>query len=428
MKAKWIIASVGVLVIAGVMPWVVGYVTEQQWQQVTDELNHSQPFVQLQTEDYVRGFLGSKLSGTVTVLNPESGETNRVGYRASVTHGITGSFIDFFPIGGWKPEGADWFQEQPRLTLETRLWGTAVLELEAPAIAIDNTESGESLRTSGGVARVEISDTGSKAEALLVWPQLSITGPDMNIRVNDFRVEQNMAHLNGDIWTGTMDATIGSVALTSPGASPITLDGLQAHSSTEANDGGQRLDSRLLIEAEKVNVGDQAYGPHKLAFALENLDVASWGELTNSMADLQVMALASDARSPEGFQRQIAAMGKVNAALRDLAAAGFSVGFPELSLETPEGTVTGHVVIKHPELTDDQKAGMLMVMQQLNGEMNLSVPMELVESYPAVRMQLAPLIKQGLLVPDGDRLVLSARLNDLMIDVNNQQIPLPPLL
>lgn len=427
MKAKWIIAGAGIVVVAGAMPWAVGYVTEQQWQEVTRELNQAQPFVQMQTEDYRRGFFGAELDGTVTVLNPENGETRRIEYRANVTHGLTGSFMDFEPVEGWAPEGADWFQERPRLTLETRLWGTAVLELEAPAMAITSPESGESLRTSGGVARVEISDAGSQAEALIVWPQLSLSGPDMNIRINDFRIEQSMSHLNGDVWTGTMEASVASVALMSPEASPVTIEELLVRSSTEANADGQRMDSQLSIEAGQVRFEDQAYGPHKLSFALENLDVASWSLLTTSMAEMQGMALAPDAGSREAFERQMAAMGQVNTAMRDLAAAGFSVGFPELILDTPEGQVTGNVIISHPELPEDQKAEMLMVMQQLTGEMNLSVPSVLAEDYPAVRMQLAPLIKQGLLVPEGDRLVLSARLNDMVVNVNGQEIPLPPL-
>jgi len=427
LKAKWIIAGAGVLVVAGAMPWVVGYVTEQQWQQVTRELNQSQQFVQMQTEDYRRGFLSAELDGAVTVLNTETGETHPVEYRAKVTHGITGSLIDFKPVDGWAPEGADWFQEQPRLTLETRLWGNAVLELEAPAMVINDPESGESLRTSSGVIRVELSDAGSKAEALAVWPQFSFTGPDMNVRVNDFRAEQSMSHLNGDVWTGTMESSIASVALTSPAAPPVTLEELRASSSTEAKDDGQRLDSRLLIEAGKVRFEDEVYGPHKLSFVLEDLDVASWGNLTTSIAELQNTALASDAGSREAFERQMAAMGQVSMAMRDLAVEGFSVGFPEISLNTPEGAVTGSVMISHPELADDQKGEMLMVMQQLTGSMNLSMPAELADEYPGVRLQLAPLIKQGLLVPEGDRLVMAAKLNDMVISVNGQEIPLPPL-
>ena len=43
-------------------------------------------------------------------------------------------------------------------------------------------------------------------------------------------------------------------------------------------------------------------------------------------------------------------------------------------------------------------------------------------------MQVAPLIKEGLLVRDGERLVMDGRLQDLVLNVNGVEIPLPPLL
>lgn len=428
MKTKWIIVGVGVLVVAGVVPWATGYVTEQQWQQVTRELNQSQSLVQVQTGHYNRGILGSELDGVVTVLNPESGEHQKIEYHADVTHGLTGSYMDFEPVHGWQPEDADWFQEQPGLTLESRLWGTAVLELEVPATAISNAESGESIRASGGVARVEVSDAGSQVDALLVWPQLSFSGPDMAVRVNDFRFEQSMTHLNGDIWVGDMDGKVASTELTPAGQPPITLEGFTANSRMETKDNGGRLGSRLTIAAEQLRLEDEAYGPHKLTFALEDLDVESWSGLTTGMAELQEIALqASDSGDRKAFQQQVAVMGQINTAMRNLAAAGFSVAVPELAVTTPEGEISGSAEIRHPELVNDQSMGMLM-MQRLVGEMNLSIPAKLADNYPVVRMQLAPLVKQGLLVPEGDQLVLAAQLSDMVVDVNGREIPLPPIL
>jgi hypothetical protein len=104
------------------------------------------------------------------------------------------------------------------------------------------------------------------------------------------------------------------------------------------------------------------------------------------------------------------------------------MGIRELSLATPEGEVTGSLDISHPELSDQQRDNMLMVMQALTGSVNFSMPVALAEDYPAVRMQVAPLIKQGLLVQNGERLVMDGRMEDLVLTVNDVEIPLPPLL
>jgi hypothetical protein len=146
------------------------------------------------------------------------------------------------------------------------------------------------------------------------------------------------------------------------------------------------------------------------------------------MTDMQLMAMDAGADPRSAYQQQMALMQRFNESVRGLAASGFSVGVRELSLDTPEGEVQGSLDISHPELSEDDRANMLMVMQRLVGSVNLTMPMALAEDYPAVRMQLSPLIKQGLLVRDGDELVMNGQMKDLVLDINGVQIPLPPLL
>ena len=429
MNPKWLIAGAGVLAVAGGLPWVVGYVTEQQWQQATSEVNSAQPFLRMETESYQRGILSARFNGSVNLTNPETGESRQFPYRATVTHGVTGSLMDFEPEGGWSSGEMDWSSgEEPSLTLETRLWGTAVLELEAPQMTVTDSETGETLASSGGLARIEISGSGSQADALMVWPALTLSGPDLDIRVSDFRLEQTMDHLTGEVWTGSGEIAVDSVMVTPAAESPFTLDEILVSSSSEPVSDGERLDSRLAFEVAGVSMADQQYGPQRLVFAFSGLDVAAWNGLTESLSSLQALTISGASGGAQQFEQQMAAMQQVNTALRDLAAAGFSLGFPELTVTTPEGLLEGSARVSHPELTADQKGEMLMVMQQLTGEMDLSLPVALAEEYPEFQLQLAPLIKQGLLVRQGDRLVLDASMKDLMLDVNGVEIPLPPLL
>ena len=90
MNTKWMIAGAGVLAVAGGLPWVVGYVTEQQWHQATAEVNDAQPFLRMETDNYERGILGARFRGSVNLINPETGESQKLAYRANVTHGVTG--------------------------------------------------------------------------------------------------------------------------------------------------------------------------------------------------------------------------------------------------------------------------------------------------------------------------------------------------
>ncbi|WP_269079125.1 DUF945 family protein [Marinobacter similis] len=114
MQKKWIITGVAVLAVAGAMPWVVGFVTEQQWQQATEEMNRAQSFLKMETGAYRRGVLGSELTGALVVQNPETGESHQVEYRANVTHGVTGSLLDFEPVDAGRRKDVTGFPKPNR--------------------------------------------------------------------------------------------------------------------------------------------------------------------------------------------------------------------------------------------------------------------------------------------------------------------------
>ena len=84
-------------------------------------------------------------------------------------------------------------------------------------------------------------------------------------------------------------------------------------------------------------------------------------------------------------------------------------------------------MVQHPSLSDDEKDQMMMVMQRLTGNLDVSMPLALVEQHPELGMQVAPLIKQGMVVQEGDRLRIQGTLEDLALDINGNVIPLPPI-
>ncbi|PSF05188.1 DUF945 domain-containing protein [Marinobacter fuscus] len=430
-KKKWIAGGLAVLVVAGAAPWAVGYMTEQQWQEAAREVNLGQPFLQLETDEYRRGLFGAEAALTVTVKNPETAETHVVNMDVQVSHGITGSLMSFRPSGGWQPEGADWFSEgEPDLTLETRLWGSAILELVAPAMRIENPEHGEVISSSGGLLRLDFGRYGKAADLLVVVPEVAIASPVLEARIVDVQVEQSMTWLTGDIWTGGGVATISEVRLQDVDTPPVSVAGLSLQGDTQARDDDSRLDSQATLEVESVDVGEEAIGPHRLEIAFSDLDVESWNRLNTVLTEMQAQAMASTADTDPrvAFEQQMAMVQGLNQAARGIAMNGFSAGIRELKLETPEGSIRGHLDISHPRLSAAEQGQMLMVMQGLTGEVNLSLPVSLAEDYPAIRMQVAPLVKQGLLIQEGDRLVLDGSMEDLMLTINGQDIPLPPLL
>lgn len=429
MKKQWMVAGAAVLAVGVAAPWAVGYVTEQQWQSVTADVNQAQPLFKLQTRDYDRGYMGAEFAGTITIQDPDTGDEHSFDYQARVSHGVTGSLIDFTPPPALGAEVEKIFpDEKPRLTLETRLWGTAIAELSVPAVSVIDEETGESFDMSESFSRAEISGNGSHADILMLWPGAVIRGPDLRISIEDFRLEQTMEHLTGDVWLGGGDMSLARLEVAARGEPALRFDDFSMSGETTTDNDGKSIDSEAVVTLEEVTADDQSFGPHRMEMVLNGLDVQSWSDLTTAMTDMQAATLnAAGGDSNAMMQQQMDSMNRINQAMLGLAANGFSFGFPELSFATPYGPVNGEVMVQHPSLSDDEKDQMMMVMQQLTGNLDVSMPLALVEQHPELGMQVAPLIKQGMVVQEGDRLRIQGTLEDLALDINGNVIPLPPI-
>lgn len=429
MNIKWMLAGAAVLVVGAGTPWAVGVVTEQQWQDATREVNASQPFFQLETHQYNRRLFGAEFDGTVRLQDPATGEVHELNYRGHATHGVTGSLLDFSPQEELSAFAAELFPEdKPRLTLETRVWGTVTLELKVPAINALNEETGESFNMSESWGRATITDGGNAADITLLWPGAVVRAPGTRISIEDFRLEQTVERLRGDVWIGDGDMALSGFEVAAEDHPPLRLDGFAIQSETKAVDGGERISSQTVMSLETVTTEGESFGPHRLEFVLNDINVDGWNRFMGAVTTLQTMGMDPSVDPQVAYQQQIDAMNEINEAAHMLAANGFSVGFPAISLATPEGEIAGEAMISHPRLSDEEKAEMLMVMQKLTGKLDMSLPVALAEKHPQLMLELMPLVDQGMVVQDGERFRLEATLKDLAVDVNGNVIPLPPMI
>lgn len=431
MSTKWMVTGAVLLVAGAAAPWTVGYVTEQQWQGVTAGLNDSQEIFRLETRDYNRGYMNATVVGSVTFLDPETGEKHAFDYQADVSHGVTGSLMDFSrTLEESMGEDENIFpDEKPTVTLETRVWGSAVVKMTVPELDVTNEETGETFTSSRFEGQADISSAGQKAEIHVEWPGMEVTGPEMNISLADLTMDQTMEQLVGDVWLGDGDVTMASLKISAPGQPAFAMSGLSMTSSSSASDNGERMSGDTTIRLESVSAADDSFGPHEIQFSMENIDVAGLNELSNALSEMQNAALTAspDADPQAMMQQQMASFQRISSAAMSLATEGFTFGFPKIDLATPEGPVNGEIQLSHPELSDEEKAQTMMVMQGLTGNMEFSMPVALVEMNPALNQQVAPLIKQGMVVKEGDRLRVKGTLADMALTINGNVMPLPPI-
>lgn len=429
---KWLWAIGAIIMVLVAAPWGVGMLTEQQWHLAAGEINRSQPYFTVATARYQRDFFGAEVAGTFHFRNPANpDEAHHLGYRGEVSHGVTGSEITFYPDQASADLIAGFFPDRlPTVTLSTRLWGTAEIEYNVPAIDRLDDETGESLTVAESYGWAKISDAGNDLEVDLRWPGLVARGPEARIAVDDVRVAQTMSKLAGNVWTGEGEISIARLEAefqTQPG---VVLESFALQSDTSA-EGDERFSSEVRMDIARIASRDDESGPYEVEFAMENLEVVAWNRLVDSFTDLRELnsVQTNGVTSRQALvEKQMNLMMNVSDAVKALAGAGMSVGIPAFSVATPHGEVSGNLMLRHPELSDDDRAAMTLVMQRLTGEFSFAIPVALAEAEPRLMTELLPLIEQGFLVRDNDTFRLEAELKDLEVDLNGQIIPLPPMI
>lgn len=429
---KWLLAIGVILVVVVVAPWGVGMLTEQQWQQAASEINRSQPYFTVETARYQRGFFGAEVEGTVYFRNPGNpDETHRLGYRGDVSHGVTGSEATFYPDQASAGLIDELFPDQlPTLTLNARLWGTAELEYNVPAIDRLSEETGESLNVAESYGWAKVSGAGNDLEMDLRWPGLVARSPQGRLVVNDVRIAQTMSKLAGNVWTGNGSLSLARLEAEFQNQPPVVVESFALQSDTKAA-GDERFNSLVQMDIARIASRDEESGPYEVDFVLENMEIAAWNRLVDAFTDIRELnsAQTNGVASRQALvEQQMNLMMNVSDAVKALAAAGMALGLPEFSVKTPHGEVAGNLMLRHPELPDDEREAMSLVMQRLTGELSISLPVALAEAEPRLMTELLPLIDQGFLVRDNDTFRLNAELKDLEVDVNGQIIPLPPMI
>ncbi|WP_148864444.1 DUF945 family protein [Marinobacter fonticola] len=428
---KRILAGAVVLVVAIGAPYGVGVLTEQHWRQATGQLNNEQRFLRIVTDTYDRGFFGGEITGEIHVMDPESGETYRVGFDGDVSHGALGSEVALTPVA----EDNDGLQrlfpeESPRLTLSTWLWGTLEADLNVPAINAEDEQTGETLNAAEAYGWAKISEAGNHIELDLNWPGAVVRSDTVKMSFDNLQISQEGDRIAGNLWTGGGEMTLENAEFVETDQTTVKLENLKFTGQTSPAEDDTRLSSHSELTLEEVAVNDETYGPHRIVLDIDNLDVAAWMDFQQVATDIQAnnAQMDPDMSGQERFQQQMMLMQRFSQAAKNVAAAGLTIGMPEIELQAPAGAISGHWQLSHPAVPEDERAQMPLIVQQLSGELDLSVPVALFEGRPALAQNLEGLVRQGVLVRDGDVYRIDAELADMMLKINEQEFPIPPLI
>lgn len=425
MKKTWIIAGGVVVVAAAAAPWAVGMLTEQHWQSATGEFNQSQSFFVIETDQYDRGYLESTVTGQIFAVDPDTGERYPMGWTGDVSHGITSSTILFnFDLPDDEEFDKLFPEERPTVKVTTSAWGSSLVELDVPAIDYTDEASGETLNVSRGYATLEVSSDGQTLDVDSQWPGMVLRTSDMRVSLENLNMEQHTTRLAGKLWTGDANMTLEKLSIAARNEPEVVLEGLEIVTNSEASNGDEDFSVVTEVTLDKVNHGGETYGPHSLDFELQDMDVAAWNELLEAIESAQAMAASAGDDPQKAFEQQMQATMAVTGSIEKLMAAGMTA-VTDLDVSSPEGPLTGHLRVAHPEQPDADRVPLMLMARTIEGDMSLKIPVALGDRYPELGDQLMPLVMQGALVEDGDFYVMDASLKDMTVTLNGQEMPIP---
>lgn len=424
MKKTWIIAGGVVVVAVAAAPWAVGMLTEQHWESATGEFNQSQPFFVMETEQFDRGYLNSTASGQVYVVDPDTGERHGMGWTGDVSHGITSSTILFnFDLPDDEEFEKIFPDEKPTVKVTTSAWGSSLVELDVPAIDYTDEASGETLNVSRGYATLEVSSDGEQLDLDTQWPGLVLRTAEARVSLENLNIEQQSSLLTGKLWTGDGTLTMDKLSFAARDEPEVILEGLEIVTTSGPVDGDKAFSVTTAATLDTVGYGDESYGPHSLDVELQEMDVAAWNELLEAVETAQQIGASAGDDPQKAFEQQMQATMAVTGSIEKLMASGMTIT-SDLDISSPEGPVTAHLRVSHPEQETD-RVPLMLIAQTIEGEMSLKIPVALGEEYPELGAQLMPMVVQGALVEEGDFYVMDASLKNMTVNLNGQEMPIP---
>ncbi|UZD65353.1 YdgA family protein [Marinobacter sp. AN1] len=195
-------------------------------------------------------------------------------------------------------------------------------------------------------------------------------------------------------------------------------------SNSDADSAGEKFGLATTLTLDKVHYGDESQGPHTFRFGLSDVSVAAWNDMLEAVNQLQAMAVSGSDNPQQAFEQQMQATMALTGSIEAMMADGLSTS-AQLDLSSPDGPVTGRLVISHPEQADGEPVPLMMIARTIEGEMSVKLPRALADRYPELGEELMPLLIQGVLEEEGDFYVMEASLSNMMVNLNGNEMPLP---
>ncbi len=429
---KWVgagLVGLGVVALGG--PYLSGTEAESQYHQIVDYLN-GQAGINVVTESYQKGYFGAD---AVTVIKLDRTEFDNempqeVKLNTHFSHGITSvKAVSHFVLDeSMEAEVKTFLGDKPpvEVTTTVNLLGDTAVVATTPEIDFTDPESGEKVAIAVFEMMVNIPSDHKQVTASVNWPGMSVTGEGGDsLAVGQLTMQQTGSQLTDYLWTSDMSMSLDSISGVEEGQH-FNLNKMKLSSITKEAAAG-RVNSGFEMSIDNVTVNGEAYEKQKLVFSLQDLAVAEFDALMATLEKLEETAQIGDPQ--QQAMAQMEHFAQVGQNVTALFNKGLKIDISELFVSTPKGEVNGKLHLEQPAADAANTQGPVVLLQTTKGDLSLSIPAMLLEAGgPEVQQQLQALLAQNFIVKQGDVYKTEARLENMVINVNGTEIPLPPLM
>ncbi len=227
--------------------------------------------------------------------------------------------------------------------------------------------------------------------------------------------------------------------------------------SLVSNMDGDLMDAKITTTLESVKVETEEFGPARLVYGMEKLDIPSYLRLIERFEDIfdELAMVAMSGGEDQSFVQTIGPDGVD--AIDSLIKNSPSISISELTIETPQGLLEGSVLLGINGNTQYDLENPVTLITALYSEFDMSLPTELAkrmaksssegQAYQQLFMenpdampdpsevdkvakkladqQLKDIVDQGVFVKDRDRLRLDGSFSGGKLLLNGKEIPIP---
>lgn len=355
---KWLaIIVVLLLLILVVAPGGMGIIAEKRIKTLTENWPTNTPFT-VKVLSYDRGWFTSNIQLDVTLTSVPHTPPIHVQVNEVVTHGpVIISFSNrFFGIGQAFAHGelvvpedqqALFKQYLDQTTLMTNclflhLFGSFTVKLNVPEITISNPTDPsthviiEGLSTTAKISPKAAHISSSSMMQTLTWEDAAST-----MTVEDLSGHSDLNRTQEGLWLGDMNLSLESMIFNAGNKTVLSMKNAQYTSSSQEKKG--LVSGNTHVSFDNLTMHDVSYGPAEISLNVQNINAEPLAQLKRLAKVMQQQGVNVVGQASKRTEKLI---------LKTIAR-GMQLTLNPISVQTPNGEVTGQVNISMPNLIDD---------------------------------------------------------------------------